>query len=266
MQKIKFNKYEITLSTLLVLLVVITFSILICNLIGEISITTSTDKIVFLESQPTDITINLNNQTFHSLGENNTYLAYQFIDKENNVVLEKNDAMLITLEPYTQKDFSLSITPPSNFEEYLLKIYLYSDNKLPKYIDLLLCAFNISDSVLSENISINAPLTKFNNVNQLTIPLEIINNSNLPLYNDLNYYISYHIYDKDNNLINWDGNRIQLEKSIYPGESLTQYIYITDLILRNSGTYYLTIDIVHESFSWLSQYYLNCPTIEISNN
>lgn len=80
----------------------------------------------------------------------------------------------------------------------------------------------------------------------------------------MNYYISYHIYDKDNNLLRWDGKRIQLDKSIYPDEKLTQEISITDLIFDNPGTYYLQLDIVHENFSWLSQYYLNCPIITIN--
>jgi len=267
----KFEKLLIFCSILIVISLILTSLYCLTNsLTCDVSLYTSTDKIVFYKTQPSiDLNITLANNSYNYITKgDNVFLNFQFIDNNNNIILEKKLDDPIILPWLTSKKYTLPIKAPDLGGNYTLKIFLDSELKeSPLHTPIQIASSCLEHEYINgEAIGLKSSLVKpsiFANT-ELAVPLEISNYSSLNLECDKMYFISYHIYDDENYLLQWDGKRFNLSDTIKPFEVLNQTISIQDPIFSKAGTYNVVIDIVHEGVSWLSNNGLKPVTIEVT--
>lgn len=81
------------------------------------------------------------------------------------------------------------------------------------------------------------------------------------LINENKYCLSYHIYDAQNNLIKWDGNRTPF---ISVSDTQNISMKLEDESLLEPGEYVVLIDLVEEGVTWLSSYGLEMEKISLT--
>jgi phosphoglycerol transferase MdoB-like AlkP superfamily enzyme len=83
------------------------------------------------------------------------------------------------------------------------------------------------------------------------IRVSIRNDGSLGWLGDGRFSVSYHWYDRDGKVVQWDGLRKHLSSQVSPGESVT-----VDAAVRapdRPGRYVLQWDVVHDGVTWVSE-------------
>lgn len=104
----------------------------------------------------------------------------------------------------------------------------------------------------------NETITLESSVQEIELELKIYNKTFYELSSDRNIYLSYHILDKDKNMIQQDGIRTKIVP-IPPRGRGKQNIKI--LTPKEPGEYILQLDLVEEGVAWFSD--KGNPTIEV---
>lgn len=83
-----------------------------------------------------------------------------------------------------------------------------------------------------------------------TLQVNVTNNGTNAWPANGNYRLAYHVYDRNGNLILWDGTRTLMPTTVNPGQSVLLNASIGGL---NPGSYTLQWDMVEENVTWFSQ-------------
>lgn len=104
----------------------------------------------------------------------------------------------------------------------------------------------------------------FNNEGQpeYVIPLSVENRANrlLSSAEDQDIFISYHVYDKQGNLLIYDNQRSSFEKPVFCGETGSAELHMTPL---DKGEYIIEIDLLQEDVTWFGQWENTQKRVEI---
>jgi RHS repeat-associated protein len=90
-----------------------------------------------------------------------------------------------------------------------------------------------------------APYANFN------MPVFVVNEGSDTWPANGNYRLSYHVYDRNNNLISWDGARTMMPVDVPPGVGIWLGAQIAGLA---AGQYFVKFDMVEEGQAWFSSY------------
>lgn len=89
------------------------------------------------------------------------------------------------------------------------------------------------------------------NDNGHSIGVKVKNKANRRLSSVDNFFVSYHLYDLDGNVISEDNMRTELPKALFTGDSVDIDVHLTHLA---PGEYIIGFDMVQEYVEWFSAY------------
>lgn len=84
-----------------------------------------------------------------------------------------------------------------------------------------------------------------------SIRVKVKNKANRRLSSTDNFSVSYHLYDKDGNVLSEDNVRTELPKALFTGDSVNIDVHLTHLV---PGEYIIGFDMVQEYVEWFSEY------------
>ncbi len=98
---------------------------------------------------------------------------------------------------------------------------------------------------------------------EYVIPVYVDNGANRMLVStdDQNCFLSYHLYDADGNLLEYDNKRTEFINRIFSGKSAEEEIRISGL---EPGIYQVKLDVVKEGEAWFSEKGADCDTIRLT--
>lgn len=102
--------------------------------------------------------------------------------------------------------------------------------------------------------------------NILEITTVLINSSDTTFFNPGNYYISYHIWSENNELLLWDGERFGIPNIINANTSNSILVKFSNDILKNHGEYIIELDLVREGVTWFTQQGMESIKIKVYVN
>lgn len=156
------------------------------------------------------------------------------LGEENAVVIKNDDITSEVLDSYIVK----------STDEYTCLVKnndIYGDTSKLKYMA----------NLEPDSVNLSIVEQKWNKDDELVARVSFNNNHLVEYYNSQweNTFLSYHIYDKNNKMIIWDGIRTSMDEIIDEKGQLVSF----DLSeLKPGKKYYYEIDIVEEGVRWFS--------------
>lgn len=94
------------------------------------------------------------------------------------------------------------------------------------------------------------------------IPVYVDNGANrmLTSTDDQKCFLSYHLYDEDGTLLEYDNERTEFINRIFSGQTSEEEIRISGL---ESGVYQVSLDVVKEGEAWFSEKGADCDTVKL---
>lgn len=97
---------------------------------------------------------------------------------------------------------------------------------------------------------------------EYVIPVYVNNEANRMLVStdDQRCFLSYHLYDENGTLLEYDNKRTEFINRIFSGQDAEEEIRISGL---EKGVYQLALDIVKEGEAWFSENGADCDTVRL---
>ncbi len=97
---------------------------------------------------------------------------------------------------------------------------------------------------------------------EYVIPVSVDNRANrmLTSTDDQRCFLSYHLYDGEGKLLEYDNVRTEFINRIFSGQTAQEEIRISGL---ESGVYQVSLDVVKEGEAWFSEEGADCDTVRI---
>lgn len=98
---------------------------------------------------------------------------------------------------------------------------------------------------------------------EYVIPVHVDNHANRMLVStdDQKCFLSYHLYDADGTLLEYDNIRTEFINRIFSGKSAEEEIRISGL---EPGIYQVKLDMVKEGEEWFSEKGADCDTVKLT--
>ncbi|MFC3771469.1 hypothetical protein [Paenibacillus sp. GCM10012303] len=115
---------------------------------------------------------------------------------------------------------------------------------------IILCLFTVSCSNKDSQVSLQVAkkLIVSNGGKEVSMLVRVKNNKDYPISSkDNNYYLSYHLLDRDKKMILFDNIRTDVT-TIKPGE--VKDIPLKVIVPESQGDYYVEVDMVEENVAW----------------
>lgn len=98
---------------------------------------------------------------------------------------------------------------------------------------------------------------------EYVIPVQVDNHANRMLVStdDQKCFLSYHLYDEEGKLLEYDNIRTEFINRIFSGKSAEEEIRISGL---EPGTYQVKLDVVKEDEAWFSEKGADCDTVTLT--
>lgn len=113
--------------------------------------------------------------------------------------------------------------------------------------------YDVEIKTESENLVFTKGGEKF------SLPVFIKNNSSRDLFDTQSFFLSYHVFSSDGEIVQWDNGRFSIQ--LVKGESRT--IMIESTAPAKKGDYIFQVDIVKEREEWYSAKGMQCPFIPV---
>lgn len=196
-----------------------------------------------------------------SAGTNPVHLSYHWLNSQGQVVTWDGErtALLSDMDYQDQVSLSASIKSPDTPGEYILRLDMVKElatwfswqggTKTDYPVSVVSADSSALRAIFNEN---NSPTTLISSKNYSGLNFKVLNNgtetwasaSATPVR------LAYHIRDKNNNLVTWDGERSVLATDIASGGIAT--ISASFKAPSNPGTYKLEWDMVKEFETWFN--------------
>lgn len=97
---------------------------------------------------------------------------------------------------------------------------------------------------------------------EYVIPVHVDNRANrmLTSTDDQRCFLSYHLYDENGTLLEYDNVRTEFMNRIFSGQTAQEELKISGL---ESGVYQVSLDVVKEGEAWFSEKGADCGTVRI---